>query len=199
MLGLITSLLLAGTITTFIGYYTPTMLLGTILMSISSGLITTWSPQTSLPTIIGYNLLSGLGIGFAFQQPFIAVQTVLKQEHVPAGIVILQFAQYLGNIVALAGAQNLFIGKLMGGLRREVPEIDASLVLKTGALDLGKIIPEKYAVRVLKVYADALDWSFVVATVLACVTVFGALGMKWESIKKDEENGVAGGGEVRIE
>ncbi|EHL03232.1 putative HC-toxin efflux carrier TOXA [Glarea lozoyensis 74030] len=186
LLALALSILLAGSVTTCIGFYTPTMLLGSILMSVGAGLITTWNTTTSLGQIIGYNLLYGAGVGFAFQQPFIAVQTVLPQKDVPAAIVVLQFAQYLGNIVALAVGESVFVEGLVEGLKG-VEGVDEKLVLRVGALDLKRVVPEGVRGVVLGVYADALDRAFLVGCVLACGTVVGALGVKWRSVKGEKK------------
>jgi MFS family permease len=187
MIAFVVSLLVAGSFTTWIGYYSPTMVLGSILMSVGAGLTTTWHPLTGLGEIIGYNAIFGLGCGFAFQQPFIAVQTVLDQEDVPSGIVILEFAQYLGSIVALAISQTLFTNTLISNLVANVPQIDPSVVVNTGALDLKNAIPAQYSMNVLTAYADALDKTYYVGTALSCITIIGALGVKWQSVKKEEK------------
>jgi MFS family permease len=191
MLGLVIALLASGFLTSFIGYYTPGMLLGSALMSVGAGLTTTFHPSTTLGHVIAYQAIFGLGCGFAFQQPYIAVQTGLPSTDVPAAIVFLTFVQFLGNIVLLAASQNVLTNRLASGLTSEIPQVDPAAVLNSGALNLKSIVPAQYLSKVLQIYNEALNSVFRVGLVAACVTVVGALGSEWKSIKKSQKANTA--------
>lgn len=46
-----------------IGYYLPFSIFGTVLIAISNGIISTYSPTTSVGKRIGYQILMGVGYG----------------------------------------------------------------------------------------------------------------------------------------
>ncbi|KAJ5630789.1 uncharacterized protein N7484_010889 [Penicillium longicatenatum] len=187
ILGLAIAIVFAGAMTTVTGYYLPYMVLGGILMSIGAGLTTTFNTTTSLVHIILFQAIFGLGCGFAWQQPYIAVQASTPASDVPSAIVVLTFGQLLGGVVMLAISQNVFAIELVSGLATKVPGLDASLVLNSGALSLRKVIPSEYLVEALVVYNDALVKVFYTGMAIACVTTFGALGSGWRSVKQADK------------
>ncbi|KAL8860214.1 MAG: hypothetical protein Q9198_010590, partial [Flavoplaca austrocitrina] len=75
--------LFAGGLITYTGYYTPFMIISSILVSLGAGFITTFNPDTHLTTLtipkhsawIGYQALFGLGSGLGMNQPLMAAQT----------------------------------------------------------------------------------------------------------------------------
>lgn len=178
------AVLVAGPITTMIGYYTPVMVIGTVLMVIGTGLYTTFSPTTPPPEWISYQILYGLGVGLAFQQPFIAVQTVLPESAISSALVAIFFTQQIGGIVALSIAQNMFTSRLTRELAKEVPGLDPSTILSNGALGIMKTIPEQYVGQVKGVYNDAIVDVYYLALALTCTTVVAALCIEWRSVKE---------------
>lgn len=97
ILALVVSSLLAGGIITWMGYYTPFMILSSVLAAVGAGLITTFGVGTGHAHWIGYQIIYGLGVGFGMQQPIIAAQTVLSLEDIPTGTSLVMFAQTLGS------------------------------------------------------------------------------------------------------
>lgn len=189
MLGLVIALLLAGSVTSFIGYYTPAMLLGAVLMSVGAGLTSTFDPSTGLGRILGSQAVFGLGCGFAFQQAYVAVQVVLPSSDIPAAISILTFAQFLGSIVMLAVSQNVFSSHLISGLGSMNLGLDITDILNSGAVDLKDYVPEGKLPEVLQAYNGALDQVFYVGLGAACLTAVGAVGSEWKSVKnKNKDN-----------
>jgi hypothetical protein len=67
----------------------------------------TIKPDASAGKWISYRIIYGIGIGLAFQPPFIAVQTVLEDSTVPAALVLLKFFQMLSDIIVISVAQNV--------------------------------------------------------------------------------------------
>lgn len=135
---------IAGFITKKIGYYTPWMVIGAVLMSIGAGLITTFTVHTSHPKWIGYQVLFGLGMGIGMQQPNVAVQTVLQRRDVPTGASLVFFFQDLGGSLFTSVANNLFDNKLKEGLQN-IPGIDAKIIKNVGATDLRRFVPPGHA------------------------------------------------------
>lgn len=89
VLSVVVGSIMSGGLTQKIGYYTPFMIVGSSLMAIGTGLITTWDMNTSISTWIGYQVILGLGVGCTMQHPNLAVQIVLPKQDVPTGTAIL--------------------------------------------------------------------------------------------------------------
>lgn len=185
--------LLAGILITSIGYYTPFMIISSVLVSTGTGLLTTWHVNTGHAMWIGYQACFGLGSGLGMNQPLMAAQTVLALDDVSVGTAIVIFAQTLGGAVFISVGENLFVNHLVQGLRAVVPQLDPKIVLATGATNLRSVVGPKAIGAVIEVYDESLVRAFKLATALACLTAMGALGMEWRSVKKGE------GGAARIE
>ncbi|KAL2061144.1 hypothetical protein VTL71DRAFT_7417 [Oculimacula yallundae] len=183
VLAVVVGAILSGGLVTVIGYYVPFMIASTILMSVGEGLLTTFEPSTGSSKWIGYQVICGLGIGFGMQQPLIAVQVVLPMELVPAGTALMVFCQTLGASIFVSVAQNQFQSKLISGLHHLVPELNPMVVIKAGATSLDAIVSAEFLPSVIRAYNDALAETFLVALILACLTLFGALAIEWKSVK----------------
>jgi hypothetical protein len=184
ILSLVTASLLAGGSVTALGYYTPFMIAGSILMAIGGGLISTFRTNTGHSMWIGYQVVFGFGVGMGMQQPLMAVQAVLDITDVPIGTSIIVFAQTLGAALFISVGQNVLTNRLVSGLLEAVPSLDPSIVLQTGATSLKAAIDPQYLSGVLFAYNRALDQTFYVITAMACLSIIGALGTEWRSIKE---------------
>ncbi|KAK5687676.1 hypothetical protein LTS10_001816 [Elasticomyces elasticus] len=184
--GLIIASLGSGHLTTRIGYYTPSMIASSVCTSVGTGFITTLSVHSSVATWTVFQLLAGLGCGLGVQQPYVAAQKVVNKPDVPTALVVVGFAQRLGNIICLAAAQYVFTCRLVANLRRGVPQVDPTVVLNTGATSLRTSVAGMYEPAMLKAYSVTLDRVFQIAVVLSCLAMIGALGTEWKSVKKVE-------------
>ncbi|KAI0378099.1 putative efflux pump [Hypomontagnella monticulosa] len=173
----------AGTLVTIFGYYAPFMILGTVLMSVGGGLLSTWKPDTASPTWIGYQILFGAGVGMSMQQPLMAVQTVLDIKDVPTGTSVLVFVQTVGGALFVSVGQSVFSNKLVEELAANVPGLDLSSVRSAGATALQNSLPPEMIPKVVLSYSNALTTAFLVGTALAAFTVFGAATIEWKSVK----------------
>lgn len=184
--GLIIAGIGAGYLTTWIGYFTPSMIASTVLLSVATGLISTFQPHSSVTVWVCFQLLAGLGCGLGFQQPYIAVQTIADKPDVPVALVTVGFTQRLGNIVALTVAQNIFNSQLSAELKSKAHQVDPSAVEEAGATSIVTSVPANYLPAVLKAYSTALDRVFYIAVAFACLGALGAFGTEWKSVKKDK-------------
>ncbi|KAJ7764906.1 major facilitator superfamily domain-containing protein [Mycena metata] len=183
ILSLVISSLIAGGIISAIGYYTPFMILSSILMGVGAGLISTFNPSTQHAHWIGFQIIYGFGVGFGMQQPIMAAQTVLSLEDIPTGTSLIMFAQTLGGALFVSVGQNVFTNKLASGLASNVPGVDPSIVLNAGATSLRDAVDPQYLSAVISVYNEALVNVFYVSVAMACLSLAGSLAMEWRSIK----------------
>ncbi|KAJ7476946.1 major facilitator superfamily domain-containing protein [Mycena galericulata] len=183
ILSLVISSLIAGGIITAVGYYTPFMIVSSVLMGVGSGLISTFAVNTGHAHWIGFQILFGFGVGFGMQQPIMAAQTVLSLQDIPTGTSLIMFMQTLGGALFVSVAQNVFSNKLSSGLVSQVPGVDPTIVLSAGATSLRNSIAAEYLPAVISVYNDALVSAYYVSVAMACLSLAGALGMEWRSVK----------------
>ena len=134
----------------------------------------------------------GLGIGFGWTQPLVAVQTALDIKDVPIATATISLALNLGGALFVSVAQTVFTAKLVQQLAVNVPGLAPSVVTEAGASGLASKIPGQYLDGVILSENDAVVYDFVVATVMICLSVIGCVTVKWNSVKgKGIETGVA--------
>jgi predicted MFS family arabinose efflux permease len=186
VLSLVAGSILCGATVQRVGYYTQFMYLGSIFMSVGGGLLTTLTGGTNHSGWIGYQVLFGLGIGCSMQQSNLAVQVVLPKKDVPTGISIIFFFQTLGGAVFVSVGQNVFLNKFLKQLG-SVAGVNPGAVIGTGATALRDHVPRVLLPRVLEAYNYALTHGpFLVTAIVACFTIFGAIGMEWRSVKEGQ-------------
>lgn len=79
--------------------------------------------------------------------------------------------------------QNTFTTKLIAGLAKYAPSIDPRIVLATGATAIQKTIDKADLPGVTLAYNEALTHSFLVAAIMAALTIIGSLAVEWKSVK----------------
>lgn len=183
ILGLVIVSMGAGGLVTVIGYYTPFMLVSSVLMSIGAGLLTTLEVESGSPQWIGYQFMFGAGVGFGMQQTLIAVQTALPAADIPIAVACQMFFQTLGGALFISVAQNVFTNQLIKNLATVVPDLDPSVVRMTGATELKTVIEQKFLPGVLTAYNLTLTQVFYVSVATATASICGAAFVEWKSMK----------------
>jgi hypothetical protein len=173
----------AGVAVTVLGYYTPFMLVSSVLMAIGAGLLSTFETDSNSPKWIGYQFLFGAGVGFGMQQTLIAVQTTLAADDVAIGTAIMMFTQTLGGALFISVGQNVFTNQLIKNLGAVVPDLDPKIVLAVGATELKNAIPAQFLPGVLTAYNLALTQTFYVSVAAASLSIIGAVFVEWKSMK----------------
>lgn len=169
-----------------LGYYTPFMIIGAVLMSVGAGLLTTWTMSISNGIWIGYQIILGLGVGFTMQHPNLAIQIVLPKPDIPTGTALLSLCQTLGGAVFTAVGQNTFIDKFLEGIRK-IGHVNPDVV-HAGATELKNVVPPPLQGRVLAAYNHALTQGpFFACLIIACFALPAALGMEWRSVKEGQQ------------
>ncbi|SLM39060.1 mfs multidrug [Lasallia pustulata] len=176
--------IITGQLVSRIGYYTPFMIFGVCLTAIGAGLLTTLEIHTSEGKWIGFQIVYGFGLGFCSQAPNMAAQTVLPREEVAIGASLMFFGQQLFGAVFISVDQNVLDNQLANRLAG-IPGTSPRLIESTGATELLKLIPAEYHAAALKAYNDSLRVCFQVGLIMACLSILGALGMEWRSVKKN--------------
>ncbi|KAB8254917.1 major facilitator superfamily domain-containing protein [Aspergillus pseudonomiae] len=182
IIGLVVGSIVAGAGVTRSGYYTPFMIVASILMAVGSGLMTTFTTTTGHSAWIGYQVCFGLGLGLGMQQPAAAAQTVLSPADVSTGISLVFFAQYFGGALWISVANNVFANCLARNVAG-IAGVDARDVVTVGATALRQVVGDEKLALILPGYNSAVVNAFYVGVACACATGIGALTMEWKSMK----------------
>lgn len=95
----------------------------------------------------------------------------------------MNFSLNLGGALFIAVGQNVFTNRLLTNLAANVPVLNPSIVLNTGATSLRTAVDPGSLEGVLVAYNDALIHAYYVSIALAGLSLIGALGMEWKSVK----------------
>ena len=189
VLGLTIGSIGAGITTRKLGYYTPWMIVCSIITPIGAGLISTFTPFTGHPAWIGYQALFGLGFGVGAQQSSVAAQTVLPRKDVAIGASLMIFSQTLGGAIFISVGNNVFDSRLSKDLMG-IPGLDVGSIVKAGATEIRKTVAAGVLPQVLVSYNNALRSTFYLVTALTCLTIFGSTAMEWRSTKQGQQKPV---------
>ncbi|AEO57279.1 hypothetical protein MYCTH_2303238 [Thermothelomyces thermophilus ATCC 42464] len=192
MLATVVGSILGGFLNARVGYYAPLAIVGTCVMAVGAGLLTTLQVDTGPGGWIGYQVLFGLGMGGCFQAPNLAVQAALPQADVPVGLALMTFGSSVASAIFVSVGQNVLTNQLVRRLSG-LPGFDVGLVTSGGATALLDALPARSRGPALVAYNEALREVFRVGLILACLTIFGTATMEWLSVKKPQpEKPVAG-------
>ncbi|PMD24864.1 putative HC-toxin efflux carrier [Hyaloscypha hepaticicola] len=192
VLSLVLVSIISGIGVTLVGYYAPLMIVSSVIAAIGAGMLSTFTPASGHAMWIGYQCLTGIGIGLGMQQPLIAVQTVLDISQVPVGTSVIIFVQTLGGALFVSIGENVFTNKLVANLAKYAPEINPDIVLSTGATSIQQTISKASLPGVTLAYNNALTHAFLVSAIMAVLTLIGSAAIEWKSVKgKKIEMGAA--------
>ncbi|KAJ5609975.1 hypothetical protein N7510_006694 [Penicillium lagena] len=178
---------LGGLLVNLTGYYTPLMFAGSAFLTIGSGLCTTLRVDTGYGKWIGYQVIIGIGAGLGFQQCINALQTVLQVHDIPIGIAIITFAQSLSGAIFISIAQNVFQNRLVASISMYAPSISPAVIIKGGAANLSRRLPEDALPSVLHAYNIAVTQTFYVSVGAAALSFLGAGFVEWRSMRKPQK------------
>jgi MFS family permease len=174
--------IVGGATTQKIGYYTQWAITGSCLMAVGAGFLTTFQTDSGRGMWIGYQILYGFGMGLCFQTPNLAVQTVLPEEDVSIGLALMFFGQLLGAAVIVSVGENVLGSQLLQKLSG-IPGFQPGLVTSGGATSLVTSLPVEFHDMALAAYNEALRKVFQVGLIVSCLSVLGAAGLEWRSIR----------------
>ncbi|KAF7942008.1 hypothetical protein EAE99_000059 [Botrytis elliptica] len=174
-----------------LGYYTPIMLICMVLFAIGSGLLTTLSVTTSYARNAGFQVITGLGVGVGFESGIIVAQTVMSNKRIPVAISCVSLFMTLGGAVFVPVSQTLFQNKLVEGIEKRVPGLNARAFLDSGVTEIRALLEtwgqEGQLEKVLEAYAEGLRATFWVSTACAIGGFLAACGLEWKSVRKEKE------------
>ncbi|KAF5660541.1 major facilitator superfamily transporter [Fusarium heterosporum] len=176
-----------GVLVSKIGYYTPFAIGGSALLVVGAALITTWTADVGMGKWIGYQIVTGAGIGFVLQQPAIAIQTVLPDSDSPIALSVLNFVSFFGGTVFITVSQTLLQGQLETKITKFVPGMDIQQLTNSGATSLRKLVPSNKLDLVLGAYNDSMRSIWYLGLGMACAALLLSFGLEWKSVQTNKK------------
>ncbi|CAF9939967.1 MAG: hypothetical protein HETSPECPRED_002117 [Heterodermia speciosa] len=182
VLGISLLTVFSGAIISKVGHYVPFLLVGSAIATVGAGLLYTLDIGTPSSHWIGYQALSGIGIGISIQVPMIANQSFVKMSQISSVTAITLFFQTIGGALFVSAGQTVWANRLIARLPATAPTVDPKLVIATGATQLRHVFTAEQIPGILVAYMDGLKGTFVLVVVLAGITLPIALAAKWKNI-----------------
>ncbi|KAI8238259.1 Efflux pump mlcE [Colletotrichum sp. SAR 10_86] len=167
-----------------VGRIPPFALFAAATTAIGSGLYGTFQPNTSTGKWVGYQILAGVGQGFGFQMPLIAIQNDTKPEHLAEATSLLVWAQYVGPTIFIVAYNTLFTSSLRSEIPKHAPNADVEAIVAAGATEFRKLVSAEDLPAILVAYANAIDHVFFLVASVGVLAFLAAFGMGWRDIRQ---------------
>ncbi|KAF4431375.1 Efflux pump roqT [Colletotrichum fructicola] len=178
----------SGTLITYTKHYVPMLVLGGAVFSLGSGLLSTLTTGSNAGQIIGYEVLTSIGLGFGGQVPLTALQNVLCEADIPIANGLNGFSQSLGVVLGAPIAQSVFMNTLTSHLGSRLQPGNVTKITDLGASNINPShIDPQLLPFVAQAYRDASTTSLYVAVASAAMASAAGLLMEWKKLKTKEE------------
>ncbi|KAK9310859.1 major facilitator superfamily domain-containing protein, partial [Lipomyces starkeyi] len=161
----------------------PFMIVAAVLSTIGVGLLYTLTIGSPSSKWIGYQVLTGLGLGLGFQVPVSAAQATLPQIDIPSGSAMIIFVQTIGGAFLVSAGESAFESTLTKKLRASDASVNPLQVIGTGATELRKVFSPTDIPFILRAYVSGIQTAFIVAIALAGACTLIAFGAKWQKLQ----------------
>ncbi|KAL2916558.1 hypothetical protein HK105_203991 [Polyrhizophydium stewartii] len=121
--GLVVSNLVSGALVSRFGHYKPIVMVGSAILYIGTGLISTYSQYTSRVAQAMFQVIAGIGVGCIMQMRIIAIQSLVASEHMAVGTSIVSFFSTLGGSIGVGIVGAIFKNVLNSQLGPQLSEI----------------------------------------------------------------------------
>jgi len=165
------------------GAYRPLIYAGTALLVIGTSLYTTLSTTSSIASLVGFQIIAGLGTGMLFSPPLLALQANVNQENTATATSTMGFVKnlstclsvVLGGVVFQNGMKHHAEGLINAGLDSNITSMLTGNQAAVNVMLIGTIEdPIKQAV-VKQAFAGSIRYIWIVCAVMAgCAVVCSA-------------------------
>ncbi|KAJ7656403.1 hypothetical protein DFH06DRAFT_991643, partial [Mycena polygramma] len=135
------------------GYYWPFLIAAPSFLAVGSGLLYTLSPASSSASIVGFQLLAGVGTGMGMQNSLFAMQVEFRKAPglLAQATSMASFAQFLGGTLGLGVAEPVFASFLAKYLARYAPNAPAAVV-KESPTAIYTVLPVALIPGIIRAY-----------------------------------------------
>ncbi|KAK2625827.1 hypothetical protein QTJ16_005139 [Diplocarpon rosae] len=186
----ITTIISGGMISAY-GVAVPWMIVGSMLSTIGAGLLYTLNTHSSSSAWIGFQAISGLGIGLALQVPIIMAQAVAKPEDLSSVTAMILFAQTIGGAFFVSAGQVALSNVLQSSLLKYATSITPADVLKVGVTEIRSHFNADVVPGIILSYLQGLKAAYAIAIACSGIAVITSLFSKWTNLKGKVQAGGA--------
>lgn len=191
ILGNTISSIISGVMISMYGHFAPFLILGASLATVGTGLIYTLSVTSSNSAWIGFQALTGLGMGLAFQVPIIVAQATVQPSDLASVTAMVLFTQTIGGAFFVSAGEVAFANILVQKLPLRAPGIIPADVVSAGVTQIRSTFAASAVPGIILAYMDGLKVAYAIAVAAAGISVIlGALA-KWENLKGKVQMGGA--------
>ncbi|CRG85566.1 Putative HC-toxin efflux carrier TOXA [Talaromyces islandicus] len=178
---------IAGGVISKTGRYQYVLLFSLGLATVGAGLLYTFDLHTSAGKWIGYQILSGVGWGLAYQIPLIVGQGSCAPTDMALITATLLFFQSYGAAILMSGVQAAFVNQMIFKIMQLDPTISKTLLVLTGATDIYRVFHGDQLQVVLVGYMHGLRVVYAIAIATIGVGFLIALGQPWKKLNQSAE------------
>ncbi|KAJ7445535.1 ABC transporter, partial [Mycena galericulata] len=150
----------------------------------SSGLLYTLSTSSSSATIVGFQILVGIGTGMGMQNALLAIQYFKDAPKLLAQATsVASFGQFLGGTIGLGVAEPVFSSELSKYLLRYAPEAPAEIVRESPTA-IYSALPAAMIPGVVQAYMQSLRIVFVLGVPVAGLALVASMVIQNIQIEK---------------
>ena len=172
--------ILTGTFVSKVGYCNPPAIIGSVMGTVGSGLLSTLALNTDSSRWIGYEVFTAVGMGMAVQQGYVAVQSVVSLQQLAVASALISCFQSLGGAVFVSVSNSVMLNELYGAV---LPGVDIDAVIAAGATGFRALVPEEHIPALLDVYNEALRKVFLMGIAFSGLAFISSLCFEWRNIK----------------
>ncbi|TDZ39414.1 MFS gliotoxin efflux transporter gliA [Colletotrichum spinosum] len=153
------------------------LVVGPAIIVAGAAALYTLAPDTSLARLLGYQLVTGAGIGLVLQVPIAANQGLVQGADVPAAIGMTLFFETIGSVLFMPAVQASFVDGLISRVASSdalsTAGITPSLVLEVGATGIRQHFPS-HVTAVLDCYMGGVRIALLMELVCAVIALVAA-------------------------
>ncbi|KAI6359942.1 hypothetical protein MCOR25_006884 [Pyricularia grisea] len=153
------------------------ILVGPLIMTTGAACLYTLTTDSSVARLLGYQVLTGAGIGLVLQVPLAANQGLVAAADKPSVIGMTLFFETIGSVIFMPAVQASFVDRLVESVASSTQLAASGItpwrVLEAGAIGIRRQFPEN-ADAVLACYMDGMKVALLLELICALVTVFVA-------------------------
>ena len=167
------------------------LVVGSAIALVSTALLYTLEIHSGTGKWLGYQLLSGIGLGLTFQIPVIVNQALVSPSDLSSISAATLFFMTIGGAFFISAAQAGFANKLLQRIPITAPGVDPGLVAVTGATQLRTVFRPEDIPGILVAYMDGLKVAFAIAIATSAVAFIISFTPRWRDNIKGKVGTVA--------
>ncbi|ETS78443.1 hypothetical protein PFICI_10505 [Pestalotiopsis fici W106-1] len=188
LISMVLSLITFGALVRKMHYAPPWAIFGSLLTAIGSGLLSRLRPDATLGQWLGYQVLTNIGRGVAFQVPVVSVQEDLPAADSAICLATINLFMQLGLAVSVSASQTIFRNQLPLLLHKYAPGVDAHLIAEAGATSVRELVSATGLPGFLQAYNLGITEMFHLSTAAAGLACLVSIDLPWQDIASKKTN-----------